>query len=417
MRTERRVRARSPRKTLGAVASVATIGVLAAACGGSSSGGSSDTGGGSTSSSSSDVPILLVAPLTGSNGAYTPWVNAVKGAFAAINANGGAGGHQIDLSVCDAGENANTELACGKEAVSKHVDGMITMMDLMDPLTQFTDPAGIPRFGFMVAQADWTDKLSYSVAFPTGGSAPFAKKEGCKKVVLVREDPGEPAERAQYIDSFSKGMKAQGITSTAVQVPADVSSGATYIDKALGEHPDCIDVQGFGAPMVSLMKAAGQLIPDSVKILSAPAFLPADTIASLGDILKRVLVADFAWPISSIADHPGLQTFKDEIEKYAPKPNALDNNSEDMWSNAHALADAIAMVQGDVTAAKVVAALNTFHDYDTKIGPPVSFDTVPTAPAPPRIFAPYAIGENYVNGERHAVTNFFNIYSGADVTS
>src|ERR1700678_3570534 len=105
MSTKTQESARSYRTKVGAIVSVAAIGVFAAACGGSSSTSTPSTGS-SSGSAAATAPIILVAPLTGSNGLYTRWVNAVKAAVADVNANGGAGGHHLNLSVCDAGESA-----------------------------------------------------------------------------------------------------------------------------------------------------------------------------------------------------------------------------------------------------------------------------------------------------------------------
>lgn len=402
---------------LGAVALSATAcssSTHTASDSGGSSGSSTSTGGGTNSGA--PVPIMMVAPLTGANGVYQPWVDAVKGTVAAINAQGGAGGHQLALTVCDAGESANTELACGQQAVQQKDVGVINMMSATGPLGQYLDPAGIPRFGVMVDPTDKTDPLSFSVADAGGvsqqGTVALGAKLGCKSIVLVREDPGTAAEVAQTHNDFIAAGKVTGITADEIEMPPTATDASSYISKALSSHPDCLVVEGYGAPEVALMESASQMAGPSVKLMTQASFLSATAIKSLGSIVDRVSVAVAAWPVSSAGSGNELDQFKSDITQYAPSPNALDSNSEIMWASTKALSKAISEVKGDVTAAKVVAALHTFVNYPTGINSTVSYGHDMSPPVPPRDFAPYFIQTKYVSGIPQAVGGFYNEYTG-----
>ncbi len=435
----RRVRtrgtSRKPQRLINATVIAGVLGATAlAGCGSASNSGSasssaaaqtSASAGAQTSASSgassnaAAVPIMLIAPLTGSNGVYVPWVNAVKGTVAQINATGSAGGHHLNLTVCDAGETANTEQACGAQAVQQKDAAVITMDSEVGPIARFTDRAGIPRFGFMVDPLDFTDKLSYDTADAGGstqqGMVALAKSLTCKTMSIVRADPGSASEVAAYQKNFLGEAKAIGLQATWVEVPPGTPQANAYVSKGLANHPDCLLIEGFGADEISLMKAAGQLAPASTHLLTAPSFISPEAVKSLGSLLNRVRAPNFAWPLSSQAQHPSLATFTSTMKKYDPEPYQLDNNSEDMWSETNALAYAIGHVSGAVTAASVVASLNKMTNYDTGIGPPVSFSQNPTAPVKARVFAPYTIGEKYVGGNPIAVGGFFNEYTGKPV--
>ena len=377
---------------------------------------------GDSGSSDGAVVVQLIGPFTGSNGAYDPWKSAVIGAVDAINKNGDAGDHKIKLEICDAQQSANTQAACGSKTVRNKAVAALTMGSNEQAYLPYLEKAGIPTFGFMVDAKMYTSPVSYSTA--SAGAAAvqgvlgLAKREGCEKLVLLRADPQPPAAVAAYAENWKNAAKTIGIDTEIVQAQPGAADMSSFAAKAVGIGSDCMDVVGYGADEVSLIKAVVQADPDEkIKLYTTPSLVSPDTVASLGKILDRITGVSFVWDTSeaSQAAHPGIKKFAEEIAEFAPKPNQLDNNSEVMWSQAHAIAEAISKVDGAVTAKKVKEALDAMSDYDPGTGPKVSFSAEGTDPVPSRMFAPYGVPVKWVDGKAITEGDFFNLYTGETV--
>lgn len=203
--------ARRWRRAVGLVAAGASAVVLAGC------------GGGTTASvgAGSEVLVQVIAPLTGSNGAYEPWVNAVKGTVEAINASGAAGDRKIKLDICDAQQNANTAAACGSKTVRNGAVAALTMLSNEQAYLPFLEKERIPALGFMVDPTMFTSPISYSTA--SAGAAGvqgvfgLAKSQGCRELVLLRADPQPAAAVAAYADNWRKAAATVGIPTEIVQ--------------------------------------------------------------------------------------------------------------------------------------------------------------------------------------------------------
>src|SRR5580658_7286041 len=93
------------------------VGLAAAACGSSSKGGSSTASG-------TPIKLGLVVDLTGSN--TEPWVQqAAEVAIKAVNANGGAAGHPLQLDACDAQSTQTGAALCAQKLLLQDKDLML----------------------------------------------------------------------------------------------------------------------------------------------------------------------------------------------------------------------------------------------------------------------------------------------------
>jgi ABC-type branched-subunit amino acid transport system substrate-binding protein len=359
---------------------------------------------------------MYVAPLTGTSGAYIPWKNAAVAAVAADNASGAAGSHKLKLIICDAGTNANTVQACGRQAVQDKVVGAVNYSSDVAPMEPFFRMAGIPVMDILTDPVMLKSPISYDVADPGEtaeyGQVAMAKRLGCKKLVLARAYPLPPAAEAAFVAAFEKAAKSGGLQTGAVSPPPGTPDMSSYIATALKIHPDCMTIEALGSDFVTLAKAAYAADP-SLKILTNIGYIEPTTITSLGAEASKLYTLSNSYPASKSTS--AVKQFVSNINKYSPKPTALDSNSAISYAGVNALAAAIKRTTGPVTPASVVKSLQSMGSFDPGIMPAVNFAKPLASPSGTRIFAPYAIEVRFVKGVATAVGGFFNIYNSHSV--
>jgi ABC-type branched-subunit amino acid transport system substrate-binding protein len=372
------------------------------------------------SAASSSVTVEIIAPLTGAGGAYQPWVNAAVAGVKADNAT--RGNHvQISYKVCDSGESATSEEACGREAIADHVVGVVNMASVATGLEPFLKSGHIPDFDFLVDPTMYTNPISYSIA-PLGagtdlGVAALAKKSGCKKIGIIRADPGGPSAAAAYLKDFAQDTKRVGIASAGISVTPGTPAYAPYVSRLLSENVDCVYPSGFGSDFIGMVQSIYQANPE-MKIYTSPGYVTPQAISSLGSAMNNVAGADFDWTTStaSQAAHPGIKQFVTALNKYAPKPLELSSATTIAWADMRALITGIWKVKGAVTGAGVIKELNTFKNYNPGVSPDVSFNKEDPIPGYSRIFSPYIIEVKWTKaGARYDIGNFLNFFTGKTI--
>ena len=232
------------RRKIGAVAILAALALGASACGSSS-------GSGGSGSASGDVTIMGILDLSGTNGAYTQFENAMTASVAGANARHEVGSHTLKIIFCDSAANANASAACGQKAVTDHVSGVVTLASSAT-YEPYLSHAGIPTVDILLNPIMYTSKISFSIfgggVANSSGFASGAKALGCQKVVLV-DALGEPANvTAQSAAAFATTAKGAGVqVGPAVSAPAGTPDMSPFIAKALSSNPDCLVLQGYAA--------------------------------------------------------------------------------------------------------------------------------------------------------------------------
>jgi ABC-type branched-subunit amino acid transport system substrate-binding protein len=364
--------------------------------------------------------VEIIAPLTGVGGAYQPWVDAAQAAVRAENAHPSGNRAQINLKICDAGESSNTEEACAREAVADKVAGTVDMSNTESGIEPILKQGHIADVSFMADPITYTSPVAYSttalgmVAFL--GLDSVAKSVGCHKYMILDADPGSPAVVQALINNFEAQVKRFHMQTGGIEIQPGTPDMSPYIQRALSDGADCVFPNGFGADEVAMLQAGAQG-SKTLKLLTVPGLLTQQTITSLGPIMNRVIGDDFAWPISSAAQHPGLRTFESQLNKYAPSPHDTSDASIASWADARALISAIWQVQGAITSKKVIQQLNTFTNYSTGIGPALTFSKPNPVKGYPRVFTPYVIRVKWVNGVEESVGKFYNFFTGKTVAA
>jgi ABC-type branched-subunit amino acid transport system substrate-binding protein len=397
------------RKKVGALVVLAGIALAASAC---------SSGSGSSAASSNDVTIMGILDLSGTNGAYTQFENAMTASVAGANVRHAVGSHTLKIVFCDAAANANASAACGQKAVSDHVAGVITLASnaTYEP---YLSQSGIPTVDILANPIMYKSKISFSIfggnVANSSGFASGAKALGCTKVVLVNA-LGEPANvTAQAATAFASTAHNTGVqVGTAVSAPAGTPDMSPFIAKALTSNPDCLVLQGYGADGIALIKATLATGKD-VKILTGSSYYTPQSLDSLGTEVSKVDFVTVGLP--STSTNPTVQQWVSDIKKYSPNPKSYDGGSAAMWADVQLLAYAAGHVQGTVDASSMLSYLSSLKAYNPGMLPEVNFTAAPANPAGPRVFAPYALLVQYRDGAFYATgdSSFYNVFTGAAV--
>jgi ABC-type branched-subunit amino acid transport system substrate-binding protein len=236
------------RRALGAVVTVAAVGLLAACgSGGSATSGSSAASGSSGTSGSA----FSVGFTTGLTGVYSAYGESLKNGFAAevarINAVGGAAGRQIkvtyldDAGTPDRGTSNYTQLAGSSIVVAGEV--LSNVCDAIAPLAarkqvamlcMNSGPSTIhpPQpyaFDAFVQTADW--------AKPSFEYAKQLVKTASPRVAVLNNTT---AAGASYGDAASALAKSAGWTVDHVAIDPSDPNPASTMDQVLGQKPDAI---------------------------------------------------------------------------------------------------------------------------------------------------------------------------------
>jgi ABC-type branched-subunit amino acid transport system substrate-binding protein len=163
-----------------------------------------------------------------------------------------------------------------------------------------------------------------------------------------------------------------------------------------------------------MVQAVHQANPQ-MKMYTAPGYVTAAAISSLGSAMNNVAGVSFAWTTTaaSQAQHPAIKAFVTDLTKYAPSPNAPDVASTIAWADVRALIAGIWKVKGAITGANVIKALNSTTNYNPGVSPPISFSKPSTEPGYSRIFSPWVIEVKWnTAGQLRSIGKFFNFFTG-----
>jgi hypothetical protein len=87
-----------------------------------------------------------------------------------------------------------------------------------------------------------------------------------------------------------------------------------------------------------------------------------------------------------------------DLQKYSSNPQ-LSEATAACWAAIRLLAAGAAKAGATVDAASLQTALDGLHGFEPGIVPPISYDQpAPTNPFGPRMFTPYILPEQYMNG-------------------
>lgn len=365
------------KKTIAAFAAIAAVGL--SACEAAPSGPGADFG----TENPTGEPIVLgvMAPTTGAT-AYPDTAYGAEGAAHYVNkVLGGVGGRPIELDICEGDGSPEHAINCANGFVSKKVAAVI---DAYEPALQGALPvlgaAGIPLIGTL-AGTGTADRVEYGKAFyytgPTEvsalGSLSMLDSLGVKKAALaVTEAPASHT----YVDTIIRPIAAELGIDVAIQYPP--GNGANFSVLAATQLADGPDSTGVIAlpedSCTELFKAIRQQgFTGTFFAGSCSKF-----INELGGQAEGAATQPRLWVYAARGHAPdGVAQQLDDFQKSMEatgRGDQLSTRAIYAFAGVVNTANAIATIDGDVTAATVTEAMKALKDFPTFAGPTVTCD-------------------------------------------
>jgi branched-chain amino acid transport system substrate-binding protein len=341
---------------LAATASFLTGALVLCSC--SSSGGTSSNG--SHSGSKSPVTVEMISQITASNFQSPETVPAAKAVAAAINADGGLGGHPINLVTCDDKNDPTTAGNCARLAAQDGavavVEGVSEQGNVLDPILQAEK---IP----FIMSPNAPDDSSSSYSFPTdggilalwGGEGQLLAESGCKKVAALY-DSSTPSGTlgANYIKTGAETGGAQfaaaiGVSETSPDLRAAITTGED-------DGADCFGTAMTETQSVAAIQALSQSAHPDLTFGDTVDGLSLAESTQLGAIAKHVILDNASY----VAGTPQAAAFTAMMKKAGAAPTSF---AEQVYIGFYVLQQALKDKTGTaVTAATVKAALDDSSD-------------------------------------------------------
>jgi hypothetical protein len=319
------------------------------ACGSSSSkaapSSSTTTPAGTTSIS---AKIMVAGDMSGQVFTMPEIVPIVKGEL--------RGWPNVHIETCDSKGTPSGALACEQQAVSDHVAAVIYGAGNITQNQAMLAKAGIPVIG----ESGTTSPDSFAVA---SANADFAAigiglaNAGCTKLGSIYYDG------ASYLaDLIKKGIESKGGAEVARSAVAlNAADLAPAVAKITGAGASCVAVSlapTAAAQVLTAIKQSGKALTAG----SVSAVFSQQLINSLGAGLTNGLVVVDS-QLNGADDNAGIAQIKSDIASQ----NSTDPVTENgiiTWIGAKLVEAALPKVQGPVTAASLLVALNGLRNVD-----------------------------------------------------
>lgn len=301
-----------------------------------------------------------------------------------INKAGGVNGHPLTLITCNDMNNPNTATGCAREAITDKVAAVVGGLSIFDlDIIPYLQQAGIPWIG-PATPDDYTSRNLFLLgdegtpAYVAIGMA--LAQQGCKKIAVVLSAESVPVyatEIAAGVTAAATGAKVVGTYTP----PATSPDWASIVSAVRAAGADCI-AGGTGPAETGGLIAAVDAGP-KLKIALLSGGIPSTLLTQLGASANGVeALSGYLPETSKLGEVPYLVKQSKALAPSVPFDAFTEHGYASVMVFAHA-------AQGlkTVTAATIMKALPKVKNYNTGLGPVVSFQHAPVVTFP-RLFNP-----------------------------
>jgi ABC-type branched-subunit amino acid transport system substrate-binding protein len=333
------------------------------------------------------VQLMVIAPVDTTAQNFPGLYPAAQAAARSINAGGGIKGGPVQVEFCNDKNDPVAGEQCAREAVAKGVTAVVGYASPVSSgkIHSILDAAGIPVIGGApLTSADFTSPLAYNLDGGSLSSYPLCPtilaEEGGTKHGIVRYDVDAAA---GILPLVKKGAEAAGLQDTGleVRVPAsatDFSSFARQIADSGADSVTFVLPEQLAVQLISTMSDQGV----DVNMCTSDTALSIESLTGLGPAAEKVYNAGFI-PMTTTGNEDVEAFTKDMQAQYdagdeGADPAVLTEASYRAWVGPHIISRMAEQIDGELTAANLVAALNAGTAVDADMFGSIDF----TQPGP-----------------------------------
>jgi branched-chain amino acid transport system substrate-binding protein len=304
--------------------------------------------------------------------------DTVRAYFDQVNAAGGVNGYKLQLLDCDSAWDTSKAHACSEQLISQGILAIVgwTSVSGEQPETSYLTKNGIPIFGGLGVDAEYTTPLSFPVGPPLGRGGYATGLRACQ---LGLKNPGIVYLQANFAASLNAGilagLKTCGITPTDDQ-GVDIANQQDYttVVTPMREHGDQSVIGALDPFSYGRLFQAMERQQYNVPVLGG-GLDKTSAEAGYGSALNGAYsLVGLEEPVGHTSN-PAMADYLNTVRKYYPSQvSAMDTYSEGQWVAAHVFVDALRAIHGPVTRASLIAAAQNLQNVNTGgLTPPLSY--------------------------------------------
>lgn len=386
------------RSIVGAIVVLAALSatLVLSACG--SGGGSSSTGGGTGTETGSGgeaggSPVRLMGLGTfQATVAYPEAPPAWEAQIKKIDEEGGVGGHQIELIVCNDQGNPQVASQCAREAVEKEVVAVMGSYTVQS--AAFLPILEAAKIAYVGADATQEVEATSPVSFPfenqyqTYGAMGYAGgTAGCRKGGLLTENYGAATDvEDEALDKAFEGSPTGEEVVKRVFVAANATDYSAAVATMQSAGAECVIAPMPPEAMPKLFAAIGQSADTGMTVAVPAATLPTEVVESLGQKVEGTLVGSTGYLPGALGNPPEVAEALKLVEEFEPSAE-LNIFTVSAMATVRILAHVIEGAGGEVDASSVLAGMGGLEGFETGISPPYTTTEPGPLPGKPRLFS------------------------------
>jgi len=334
-----------------------------------------------------------IGAINGATGPAFPTPEQFAGeeaAVKAINAAGGAGGHQLKLVTCDQQQNGTASAACWQKITSNSSIVAETGADPFDINSEnLINASGLALVGnYAITDLDFSSPLVFLESGASGtlyvGAADYAISHGLKNVSIMETDLPTITPLQDGLEAVinAGGGKVQSVVKVALTT-TDMTADAAQAS--------------LGNPQAILMIIGESQQTSAVKALresgyTGPVIFGGDQytnqyLQQLGVTTSGLVGVTSMDPVMVSNAAAEVKEHIAQMKKYEPK-SVIDGLSLVAWAGVNLIAEAVSTMS-TVTRSSLLAKLNSMNAVHTGLTPVLNFTKAGSTPGLPRVVNTY----------------------------